>query len=120
VTIATLIVVGVAVAEALLQGRVGWWAGAALVTVSVVAAAVTRPGDRSLPAMMPPLAFLAAVVIAGQVLLPDKPESLLAREGLVILQALGANAVWVVAATALALLIAGGRHLHDRRRLSRA
>lgn len=115
VTLGTLAVVGVAVAEALMEGRIATWSGVALVLVSIVAAAVTRAGDRSLPAMMPPLAFLTAVMVAGQFLLPGQPESLRAREGLMVLQALGENAIWVVAATALAIVIAGVRHVRDTR-----
>ena len=75
---------------------------------------MTRAGDRSLPAMMPPLAFLAAVLIAGQLLVPETGGSLRTREAVMIVQTLGPNAVWVVAATILSTSIAAIRHFTDR------
>ena len=116
VLVATLIVVATAVVEAATQDRIGIWTDVALVVVSVVAALVTQAGDRSLPARMPPLAFLAAALVGGQLLLPDHPASLRTREGLMLLDVLGSNAPWVVAATILSVAIATVRHLVDRRR----
>lgn len=120
VTVATLVVVGAAVAEALLEGRIGPWSGIALVAVSVIAPLVTRRGDRSLPAMMPPLAFLVAVLVAGQVLVEAGSGSWRTRQAVMIAENLGANAPWVIAATALSVTIATVGHLVDRRRRRRA
>jgi hypothetical protein len=114
VTIATLVVIGVAVLEAALRDRIGPWTGVTLVVVAIVAPLVTRAGDRSLPAMMPPLAFLAAVLIAGQLLVPETGGAWRTREALMIVQTLGPNAVWVVAATMLSTTIAAVRHFTDR------
>ena len=114
VAVATLTVIGVALLEAALRDRIGPWTGVTLVVVAIVAALVTRAGDRSLPAMMPPLAFLVAVLIAGQLLVPETGGSLRTREALTIVQSLGANAVWVVAATLLSTTIAAIRHFTDR------
>lgn len=116
VTVATLIVIAVALVEAVVEERIALWTGVALVTVAVVGPLVTRPGDRSLPAMMPPLAFLTAVLIAGQALLPSRDRSIRSDEVLMIMQTLGDNAAWVLAATALSTVIALTRHLLDRRR----
>lgn len=114
VTFATLAVIAVAVAEVMVHDTIAQWTGVALVTVSVIAALVTRAGDRSLPAMMPPLAFLAAALVAGQVLVADEAGSLQRREALMLAEVLGSNATWVVAATALSTTIALVRHLMDR------
>lgn len=115
VSLATLIVVGVAFAEALSQDRIGLWTGIALVAVACVAPLMTRAGDRSLPAMMPPLAFLAATLCAGQLLLDDS-GSWRTRQAVMIVETLGSNAPWVLAATALSVTVATIGHLVDRRR----
>ena len=114
VALSTLVLIGVATLEAALRDRIGPWTGMTLVTVAVVAPLVTRKGDRSLPAMMPPLAFLTAVLIAGQLLVPQTGGSLRTREAVMIVQTLGPNAVWVVAATILSTSIAAIRHFTDR------
>lgn len=114
VTVATLVVIGVATLEAVLRDRIGPWTGVTLVVVAVISPLVTRKGDRSLPAMMPPLAFLAAVLIAGQLLVPESGGTLRTREALMIVQTLGPNAVWVVVATILSTTIAAIRHFTDR------
>jgi hypothetical protein len=116
VTAATLVVVAAAVLEALMLDRIGVWTGVTLVVVAIVAASITRPGDRSLPAMMPPLAFLAAALVAGQVLVSDGREAWWARQAAMLVDVLGSNAVFVVAATAASVLIALVRHLVDRAR----
>jgi hypothetical protein len=110
---ATLAVVGVALVEAALTAQIGRWTGLTLLLVAVAAALLTRAGDRSLPAMMPPLAFLAAALVGGQLLLPEGSGPWWTREGLMLLEVLGGNAPWVVAATGLAVLITGIRHLVD-------
>lgn len=114
VALSTLVVIAVAVLEATLRDRIGLWTGVTLVVVAVIAPLVTRAGDRSLPAIMPPLAFLAAVLIAGQLLVPASGGSLRTREAVMIVQNLGANAAWVVAATILSTSIAAIRHFTDR------
>ena len=114
VALSTLAVIVVAALEATLRDRIGLWTGVTLVVVAVIAPLVTRAGDRSLPAMMPPLAFLAAVLIAGQLLVPASGGSLRTREAVMIVQNLGANAAWVVAATILSTSIAAIRHFTDR------
>lgn len=111
VVVATLLVVTTAVIEVLLLDRIGAWTGAALVVVSVISPLATRAGDRSLPAMMPPLAFLAAVLIAGQQLLPEEPGSWRSREAVMVAQTLGSNAAWVVVATILSTSVAAIGHL---------
>ncbi len=116
VAVATLAVIAVAIIEAALRDRVGPWTGATLVVVAIVAPLVTRAGDRSLPAMMPPLAFLVAVLIAGQLLVARTGAGNFDRvsEAVMIAQNLGPNAVWVVAATILSVTVATIRHFTDR------
>ena len=116
VGLATLTVVGVAVAEVMLRETVGQWTAATLVAVSGVAALVTKAGDRSLPAMMPPLAFATAALIAGQMLVDRDISDPWRRQAVMLVETLGRNAAWVVAATLLAVLISTARHVHDRRR----
>lgn len=112
---ATLIVVAVAVVEALLTESVGVWTGATLVVLAVTATLVTRAGDRSLPAMMPPLAFLMAVLAGTLVLQPPSGTTSWTSQALVLLQMLGRNAAWVVGATLIAVALATIGHVHDRR-----
>ncbi len=114
VTVATLLVIAVAALEAAMRDRIGPWTGVTLVVVAIIGPLVTRAGDRSLPAMMPPLAFLSAVLIAGQLLVPSTGGSWRTREALMIAPTLGANAAWVVAATVLSTTIAAIRHFTDR------
>ncbi len=116
---ATAAVLAAAAAEVVLVDQIGTWTGITLVAVSIAAALVTRAGDRSLAAMMPPLAFMAAVLTAGQALLPDDGSDLREREIVMILDVLGSNAAWVLAATACAVVIATIGHVRDRRRGAR-
>jgi len=116
VSIATLVVIGVAVVEVLVEDRIGPWTGTALVCVAVIAPLITRHGDRSLPAMMPPLAFLAAVLVAGQALVEPTGGSWRTREAVMLIETLGANAAWVVAATVASVTLATIGHLVDRHR----
>ncbi len=103
-----------ALAEVALHERIGLWTDVTLIIVAIVAPLVTRAGDRSLPAMMPPLAFFVAVLIAGQSLLPEGSGSWQSQQALMLVQTLGPNAGWVVAATALSTSLAAIRHLTDR------
>jgi hypothetical protein len=115
VTVATLLVIAVALAEVIIEQRIAIWTTVTLLVVAVVAPIITRPGDRSLPAMLPPLAFLAAVLIAGQGLVPDNETPLRTREAVMILQQLGSNAIWVVVATGASVVIGMIGHIVDRR-----
>jgi hypothetical protein len=114
VTIATLVVIAVAAVEAALRDEISTWTAVALVAVAIICPLITRKGDRSLPAMMPPLAFLAAVLISGQLLVANDGGFDRVAEATMIVSTLGANAVWVVAATALSTTIAAVRHFTDR------
>lgn len=113
--VATLVVIAVALIEVVERGQIGQWTGIALIAMSAIAVLITRPGDRSIPAMMPPLAFLAAVVIAGQPLVNDSIDDRWQRQAVMIGETLGENAAWVVAATATAVLLALIGHLLTRR-----
>lgn len=105
-----VVVVGVTVlvgfADALLNrsAGLGWITGAALVASTLYAALTVRPADLWLAVIVPPLAFLAATLTAGQLTLPGG-QGLLVREGLMIFTTLSNNAPWIIGATALALVI---------------
>jgi drug/metabolite transporter (DMT)-like permease len=118
--VATLVIITVAMLEVVEHERIGEWTGVTLIIVSALAVLITRPGDRSLPAMMPPLAFLTAVVIAGQQLLSPSIDDTRQREAVMIVETLGANAAWVVAATVVAVVIALLGHLVTKRSGRRA
>jgi hypothetical protein len=115
VALATFAVITVAFLEAALRDRIGPWTGMTLVAVAIIAPLVTRSGDRSLPAMMPPLAFLVAVLIAGQLIVANAGGGFdRTAEAVMIVQNLGPNAIWVVVATVLSTTIAAIRHFTDR------
>jgi hypothetical protein len=114
VTASTLAVMLAAGVEVLRVGTIGLWTGVTLVAVSAVAALVTRAGDRSLPAMMPPLAFLAAVLTVGQALPAGDGPTVWIREGVLVMNTLGANASWIIGATLAAVGLSAVRHLLDR------
>lgn len=113
-TLGTLAVVGAALVEVRQRNEIGLWTGVTLCVVAVVAAAVTRPGDRSLPVMMPPLAFAVAVLIAGQSLVSNAIADPWKRQAAMIVETLGRNAIWVVTATVLAFVVALIGHLVTR------
>lgn len=115
VAVATLFVLIVALVEIIEQGVIGAWTGVTLVVVSVVAALITRAGDRSLPAMMPPLAFATAVFVAGQNLVDHAIRDPWQRQLVMVVETLGRNAMWVVTATVLAGVIGLIGHLVTRR-----
>lgn len=117
--VSTLVVIAAALIEVVVQDMIGPWTGITLVVVAVVASLVTRAGDRSLSAMMPPLAFLAAALTAGQLLVPSGNDPLWFREALMLLDVLGTNALWVVVATILSVTISTVRHVVDHARTRR-
>jgi hypothetical protein len=69
--------------------------------------------------MMPPLAFLAATLVAGQALVEEDGGSWRTRQVVMIAETLGENAVWVVAATIVSTTLAFLGYLVDRRRRRR-
>jgi hypothetical protein len=105
-----VVVVGVTVlagfADALLGlgTTLGWITGLALVASTLYAALTVRAPDLWLAVIVPPLAFLAATLTAGQLTLPGG-QGLLVREGVMVFTTLSANAPWIVGATVLALVI---------------
>lgn len=115
VAVASLLVVGAALAEVALRDRIGQWTTVTLLVVSIVAVLITRRGDRSLPAMMPPLAFLTAVLIAGQGLPPSTTQTPTwwSQQAVMVMEALGPNAFWVVLATVTSVTLAVVRHILD-------
>lgn len=81
-----------------------WISGLALVISTIVAAIRVRPSARWYPVIVPPLAFLITTLTAGQFGL-STTGSLLIREGLMVFTTLGRNALWIIAAVILALVI---------------
>jgi hypothetical protein len=94
----------VAFAEALLRHEIGVLTGVALLASSVYAALVVRRADIWAAVVVPPLAFLAAALTAGQLTL-DKSGSLLIREGFSIFRTLATNAPWILGTTLVCLVI---------------
>lgn len=97
-----------AIAEVRATAAVGSATGVTLIVCSLLSAVGTRRGDLPLAVMMPPLAFVVAVLVAGQLLVTET-GNWKANQTLMIFDQLGGNARWVIAATALVVLIVAGR-----------
>jgi hypothetical protein len=94
----------VAFADALINNSLGILTGIALLVSSVYCALLVRPADIWAAAIVPPLAFLAAALTAGQLTL-DNPGSLVVREGYMLLKTLAQNAPWIVGTTLICFAI---------------
>lgn len=104
-----LIVIGVtllvAFANVLIAGgAIGWLTGLALVISSVYAALTVRREDDTVAIIVPPVAFLVAALTAGQLLIGSAEGSLLNR-AVIAFFVLADNWVWIIGATAAALVI---------------
>ena len=104
VVVVGAVTVLVAFVEALLRHEIGWLTGLALLASSVYAALVVRRADIWAAVVVPPLAFLAAALTAGQLTL-DRSGSLLIREGFSLFRTLATNAPWILGTTAVCLVI---------------
>ncbi len=91
-------------ADALINDSLGIITGIALLVSSVYCALLVRPADIWAAAIIPPLAFLAATLTAGQLTL-DSAGSFIVREGYMILKTLAQNAPWIVGTTLICLVI---------------
>ncbi len=104
-----LIVIGVTLLVAfanvlIADGTVGWPTGVALVISSVYAALTVRREDDVVAIIVPPVAFLVAALTAGQLFIGSAEGSLLNR-AVVAFFTLADNWVWIIGATAAALVI---------------
>jgi hypothetical protein len=113
-----LLVVGVTLAAGIVDAFIGasmlgWLTGMALLIVSMTAAIAVRLDERWTAVVAPPLAFLAATLIAGQRGLVGT-GNLLVREGFMIFANLSANAPWIVGSFLIALVIVLLRGLSRR------
>lgn len=104
-----LIVIGVTVLVAfanvlIADGKVGWPTGLALVISSVYAALTVRREDDTVAIIVPPVAFLVAALTAGQLSIGSAEDSLLNR-AVVAFFTLADNWIWIIGATAAALVI---------------
>lgn len=104
-----LIVIGVTVlvafANALLaDGDLGWPTGLALLVSSVYAALTVRREDDTVAMIVPPLAFLAASLTAGQLFLGSAEGSLINR-AVIVFFSLADNWIWIIGSTVVALVI---------------
>ena len=94
--------------ESIFGGGVGWITGVVLLLTTIYAALAIRSTDSSAPIVVPPLAFLVTVIIAGQFsLAPGK--SLVVREAYMIFSTLAMNAFWIIAAAIVGAAIVFGR-----------
>lgn len=91
-------------ADALINDSLGIITGIALLVSSVYCALLVRPADIWAAAIIPPLAFLAATLTAGQLTL-DSAGSFVVREGYMILKTLAQNAPWIVGTTIICFII---------------
>ena len=91
--------------DALLNHRLGWLTGIALVASSIYAALNVRLADLWAPAILAPLGFMAATLTAGQ-LTRGSSGSWFVREGYMIFRSLAVNALWIIGATVIAAGIA--------------
>ncbi len=103
VIIAATVLVGFV--DALLNHRLGWLTGIALVASSIYAAINVRVTDVWAPAILAPLGFMAATLTAGQ-LTRGSSGSWFVREGYMIFRSLAVNALWIIGATAICAAIA--------------
>jgi hypothetical protein len=103
VIIAATVLVGFI--DALLNHRLGWLTGIALVASSIYAAVNVRLTDAWAPAILAPLGFMAATLTAGQ-LTRGSSGSWFVREGYMIFRSLAVNAPWIIGATAICAAIA--------------
>jgi hypothetical protein len=104
-----LIVIGVTVLVAFANvliagGTIGWLTGLALVISSVYAALTVRREDDTVAIIVPPVAFLIAALTAGQLFIGSAEGSLLNR-AVVAFFTLADNWIWIIGATAAALVI---------------
>lgn len=104
-----LIVIGVTLLVAfanvlIADGKVGWPTGLALVISSVYAALTVRREDDTVAIIVPPVAFLVAALTAGQLFIGSAEGSLLNR-AVVAFFTLADNWIWIIGATAAAVVI---------------
>lgn len=98
--------------EAVLRHEIGAITGLALAASSIYAAVVVRRVDIWAAVVVPPLAFLAAALTAGQLTL-DRTGHLLIREGFSLFRALAVNAPWILGTTLVCLAIVLVRRRRD-------
>ena len=101
-----------AIVEVLLRKEIGAITGLALLVSSVYSAVVVRRVDMWAAVVMPPLAFLAAAFLAGQLTLATS-GSLLIREGFGLFRNLAVNAPWILGTTLVCLVIVLLRRRRD-------
>lgn len=82
-----------------------WFTGAAFVVASILGALMVRPRDLWTAVIIPPLAFVAALLIAGQPTTLTGTGSLLLRELSLLGTGLAFNAPYIFGGTAAALVI---------------
>jgi len=111
---AGVLVVGVtvlvAIAEVFVHQKVTAITGVIFIVVAALAAARVRRDDLSAAWIWPPLAWVAVLLTAGQ-LIPASVNSFLLKQGLLVLDVLGANAPFILGGTAVAAAIAVIRRL---------
>lgn len=95
-----------ALGDTAINGSISFITGAVFVIISVVAAATVGYRDLSTAIITPPLAYFAAILIAGQpALLDGARDNLWIREGAMVIAGLAFNAPWIFAGTGAAALI---------------
>lgn len=92
-------------AEVWQQHQLSWITGAVFVVSCLVAALMARRSDLWMAVIAAPLGFLAALIISGQLAVFSGGGTLMIRETELLVTGLAANAPYIFAGTALALII---------------
>ena len=119
---AAIVTIGVTLAAALIEtllgqhrnGGVGWLTGIALLGSTVYCALRLRVPDIWAAVIMPPLAYLAALVLAG-LLKVGASGSFISRQAINIVTGLALGAPWILGSTLVALVIVLFRRSRHRR-----
>jgi hypothetical protein len=114
----SVVLIGVTVmmafADVIVTHGIGTITGVGLVAATLYCALTVRPADLWAAVVTPPLAYLVALLTAGQFTLPSG-GSLLVREGFMVFTGLALNAPWIIGATLLGLVIVLVRRSRARR-----
>lgn len=103
--IITVVTAGVGLVDMSMNRRLTWITGAAFVVASIITALAVRRRDLWTAVIWPPLAFLVALLIAGQPSTLSSSGSLVFREASLIATGLAFNAPFIFGGTAAALVI---------------
>lgn len=106
--IAVILIIGttaVAVADVLLRGHLTYITGIAFIALCAICAFAVCKRDLWTAVITPPIAFLIALMISGQLEIFENSGDLLIKESALVATGLAFNAPYIFGGTILALLI---------------